>query len=61
MNPMDRRHFIKSSFAGASLSLLSSSPLKGLTPEACPPHGDQKNPITRRLGNSGIELPVVSM
>ena len=61
MDTMDRRHFIRSSFAGASLSFFSSSPLKGLTPEAGPPPVPGGKPIMRRLGKSGIELPVVSM
>ncbi len=57
MIPMDRRQFIRSSVLGASASLLSLPNLKGVTGPSDPP-----NPvITRRLGKTGIVLPVVSM
>ncbi|HEX7572274.1 MAG TPA: aldo/keto reductase [Bacteroidota bacterium] len=58
---MDRRNFIKSSVMGASLSLLSSSPLTAIAREAGPAPGAPGKIITRRLGKTGIELPVVSM
>jgi uncharacterized protein len=61
MGTMDRRHFMKSSVMGASLSLLSSSPLSAMTRQAGPSPGAQGKVITRRLGRTGIELPVVSM
>jgi predicted aldo/keto reductase-like oxidoreductase len=61
MGTMDRRGFIKSSLFGASLSLLSTTPL---TAFARQPHQSPRaggNLITRRLGRTGIELPIVSM
>ena len=61
MDTMDRRHFMKSSVMGASLSLLSSSPLTAITRQAGPSPGAQGKVITRSLGRTGIELPVVSM
>jgi predicted aldo/keto reductase-like oxidoreductase len=61
MDTMDRRHFMKSSVMGASLSLLSSSPLTAITRQAGPSPGAQGKVITRPLGRTGIELPVVSM
>ena len=60
MNKMDRRNFIKSSVMGASLSLLSS-PLTAIARQAGPSPGARGKIITRRLGKTGIELPVVSM
>ena len=60
MNKMDRRTFIKSSVMGASLSLLSS-PLTAIARQAGPSPGARGKIITRRLGKTGIELPVVSM
>jgi len=61
MDTMDRRHFMKSSVMSASLSLLSSSPLTAITRQAGPSPGAQGKVITRPLGRTGIELPVVSM
>src|SRR5271169_2828710 len=61
MDTMDRRKFIKSSVVGASLSLLSASPVTAIAREAGPAPGAEGKFITRRLGNTGIELPVVSM
>ena len=61
MDTMDRRKFIKSSVMGASLSLLSSSPLTAIAGQAGPSPGAPGKIITRRLGKTGIELPVVSM
>jgi predicted aldo/keto reductase-like oxidoreductase len=61
MDAMNRRHFIKGSVMGASLSLLSTSPLTALARQAGSRSGDQGKIITRRLGKTGIELPVVSM
>lgn len=46
---------------GASLSLLSSSPLTTIARGTGPSPGAQGKLITRRLGKTGIELPVVSM
>jgi uncharacterized protein len=61
MDTMDRRKFIKSSVMGASLSLFSSSPLTAIAQQAGPSPGARGKIITRRLGKTGIELPVVSM
>ena len=60
MDTMDRRNFIKSSVMGASLSLLSP-PLTAIARQAGPSPGARGKIITRRLGKTGIELPVVSM
>jgi len=60
MDTMDRRNFIKSSVMGASRSLLSS-PLTAFARQAGPSPGARGKIITRRLGKTGIELPVVSM
>ena len=60
MDTMDRRNFIKSSVMGASLSLLSS-PLTAFARQAGPSPGARGKIITRRLGKTGIDLPVVSM
>jgi predicted aldo/keto reductase-like oxidoreductase len=60
MNKMDRRNFIKSSVMGASLSLLSP-PLTAIARQAGPSPGARGKIITRRLGKTGIEIPVVSM
>ncbi len=60
MDTMTRRNFIKSSVMGASLSL-SSSPLTAFARQAGPSPGARGKIITRRLGKTGIELPVVSM
>ena len=60
MDTMDRRNFIKSSVMGASLSLLSS-PLTAIARQAGPSPGARGKIITRRLGKTGIDLPVVSM
>jgi predicted aldo/keto reductase-like oxidoreductase len=61
MDTMDRRHFIKSSAVGASLSLLAASPLKAFVPEGDDASDPRGKMITRRLGSTGIVLPVVSM
>ena len=61
MDAMDRRNFIKSSLMGASLSLFSSSPQTAFAQQAGPSPALRGRTITRRLGKTGIELPVVSM
>ncbi len=61
MDTMDRRNFIRNSVMGASLSLLSSSPLTAIASQARPSPGPKEKIITRRLGRTGIELPIVSM
>lgn len=61
MDTMDRRNFIRSSVMGASLSLFSLSPLRAIAQQAGPSPGARGKIITRRLGKTGIELPVVSM
>jgi predicted aldo/keto reductase-like oxidoreductase len=61
MDTMDRRKFIKSSVVGASLSLISSSSLTAIAKQAVPSPGVGGKITMRRLGKTGIELPVVSM
>ncbi len=61
MDTMDRRQFIKSSVMGASVSLLSASPLTSIAGQAAPSHVAQGKILKRPLGRTGIELPVVSM
>jgi uncharacterized protein len=58
MDTMDRRRFIKNSFMGASL--LAASPLAALSQDAAPSRDEKPRLITRRLGKTGIELPIVS-
>jgi uncharacterized protein len=61
MDTTNRRVFLRSSLLGASGALLSmastskASPAKGDTP------ADEKPLVKRKLGATGIELPVVSM
>jgi predicted aldo/keto reductase-like oxidoreductase len=61
MNTMDRRHFIRNSMIGGSLSLIASSPLKAFSRMGGTSPGSPGKFITRRLGKTGIVLPVVSM
>jgi aryl-alcohol dehydrogenase-like predicted oxidoreductase len=61
MDRMDRRNFIRNSVLGASLSLISSSSLGAITRLGGPSVRAGEKIITRRLGKTGIELPVVSM
>ncbi len=58
LNKFGRRNFIKKGIAGVATLSMAPSILQGsLLTE------DKKNPkiITRKLGNTGLELPVVSM
>jgi len=61
MDTMDRRQFIRSSILGGSLSLISSSPLMASARRAGAAPVSPGEVITRLLGKTGIELPVVSM
>ena len=58
---INRRSFIKGSMLGASLTYLSPSALSNLATHFDNSSQKVKRPITRRLGKTGIELPVVSM
>jgi uncharacterized protein len=60
MNGYDRRQFLKSSILGTSGALLSLPALaQGSTPVVQSPENEKKF-ITRKLGKTGIELPIVS-
>jgi len=58
MDTMDRRRFIKNSVMGASF--LAAAPLSALSQEKKPAPDEKPKLITRRLGKTGIELPIVS-
>jgi uncharacterized protein len=60
MNGYDRRHFLKSSLLGTSGAILGSAAL-GQT-ETAKAHTTMPavKPITRKLGRTGIEVPIVS-
>ena len=59
MNGYDRRHFLKSSLLGTSGALLATSAF-GQTPTPGTQNPvSQKKFITRKLGKTGIELPIV--
>jgi hypothetical protein len=60
MNGYDRRQFLKSSLLGTSGALLATSAF-GQTAISCPQNPvSQKKLITRKLGKTGIEVPIVS-
>ena len=61
MRTFDRRGFLKSSALGASAAVLTTSPIAGLAGRWTRQEKKEKRLITRRLGKTGIELPVVSM
>ncbi len=61
MESMDRRRFIRNSVAGASLALVSSPALASAVRMSVAAEKEGANVIRRRLGKTGIELPVVSM
>jgi uncharacterized protein len=59
MSTVSRRSFIRTSAVGVGAAVLASA-----APASVLPGDDKKTPkklITRKLGNTGIELPVVSM
>ena len=60
MNSYDRRQFLKSSVLGASGAILTFPALAEASWAPRGPVGPEKKPITRKLGNTGIELPIVS-
>jgi uncharacterized protein len=61
MDTTNRRVFLRSSLIGASGALLSmASSLKASTSQG-DTHADEKPLVKRKLGATGIELPVVSM
>lgn len=60
MNGYDRRHFLKSTVLSTSGAFLSLPTLaQGARPTNEPPRSEQKF-ITRKLGKTGIEVPIVS-
>jgi len=61
MRRFSRRGFLKNSALGASAALFTASPVSGLAGRWARQEKNTKRLITRRLGKTGIELPVVSM
>ena len=61
MRTLNRRGFLKSSALGASAAVFTASPVAALAGRWTRRQQKEKRLITRRLGNTGIELPVVSM
>lgn len=60
MKSFNRRNFLKKTATGAAgLAVVSS--LKATNRSGSISRGDNKKVITRKLGNTGIEIPVVSM
>ena len=60
MNGYDRRHFLKSSLLGTSGALLATSAFgQTAAPDTQNPETEKKF-ITRKLGKTGIEVPIVS-
>lgn len=56
----DRRHFLKSTLLGTSGALLSLPALINGQAAANEPRRNERNFITRKLGKTGIEVPIVS-
>jgi len=61
MESMDRRRFIRNSVAGASLALVSPFAPAAVRRISGDPETGGEKVIRRKLGKTGIELPVVSM
>ena len=61
MSSVNRRNFIKGSMLGASCAFLTAPALSNLSTRFENAVRPPKKFITRRLGQTGIELPVVSM
>jgi len=60
MNGYDRRHFLKSTLLGTSGALLSLPTLAQGASAPSQPLRNEKKLITRKLGKTGIEVPIVS-
>jgi uncharacterized protein len=60
MNGYDRRQFLKSTILGTSGVLLTLPSLAQGAPSTIAPRRDEKKVITRKLGKTGIEVPIVS-
>jgi len=60
MNGYDRRHFLKSTLLGTSGALLTLPTLAHGASATTEPRRDEKKFITRKLGKTGIEVPIVS-
>lgn len=60
MNGYDRRQFLKSSLLGTSGALLAPSAFGQPTTSNAQTPVSQKKLITRKLGKTGIEVPIVS-
>jgi uncharacterized protein len=60
MNGYDRRHFLKSTLLGTSGAFLSLPALAQGQVATNEPLRDEKKFITRKLGKTGIEVPIVS-
>ena len=60
MNGFDRRRFLKSSLLGTSSALLAVPALGQMSSVPTQASASKKKLITRKLGKTGIELPIVS-
>ncbi|MCX6142710.1 MAG: aldo/keto reductase [Ignavibacteriales bacterium] len=60
MNGYDRRHFLKSTLLGTSGAFFSLPALAQGEAQTNSPLSSEKRFITRKLGKTGIELPIVS-
>ncbi|MCX6135580.1 MAG: aldo/keto reductase [Ignavibacteriales bacterium] len=60
MNGYDRRQFLKSSLLGSSGAILASSALGQTATANAEPSVRRTKLITRKLGKTGIEVPIVS-
>jgi predicted aldo/keto reductase-like oxidoreductase len=60
MNRFDRRQFLKSSILGTSGALLTAGSLTQAGCASAQASTTEKKTITRKLGKTGIELPIVS-
>jgi predicted aldo/keto reductase-like oxidoreductase len=60
MNGYDRRQFLKSSLLGTSGAFLASSAFAQSDGSNAQPSNSEKKLITRKLGKTGIEVPIVS-
>ena len=61
MHRLNRRSFIKGSVLGASTAILAAPALSSISTQLEKSGKSEKKFISRRLGKTGIELPVVSM
>jgi predicted aldo/keto reductase-like oxidoreductase len=60
VNRYDRRHFLKSTLLGTSGAFLTLPDLAHGAPRINPAPSNEKKFITRKLGKTGIEVPIVN-